>query len=53
LRLAITHQQEWALSTPRGVLVVAGHVSHIVHRDDPDLVLRLIRHVLTSAPTTR
>jgi pimeloyl-ACP methyl ester carboxylesterase len=53
LRLAIQHQQEWALSTPRGMLVVAGHVGHFVHRDDPDLVLRLIRHVLASAPTTR
>lgn len=46
LRLVIRHQQEWAMSTPRGLLVVAGHVGHIVHRDDPELVLRLIRQVL-------
>ena len=46
LRLAITHQQEWALSSPQGMFVVARHVGHIVHRDDPELVLRLIKQVL-------
>jgi pimeloyl-ACP methyl ester carboxylesterase len=46
MRLVIKHQQEWAMSTPKGLLVVAAHVGHIVHRDDPELVLRLIRQLL-------
>jgi pimeloyl-ACP methyl ester carboxylesterase len=49
LRLAIKHQQEWVLSSPQGMLVVARHVGHIVHRDDPDLVLRLVTQVLPRA----
>jgi pimeloyl-ACP methyl ester carboxylesterase len=46
LRLAIKHQQEWAPSSP---VIVARHVGHFVHRDDPGLVLRLTRQVLTAA----
>lgn len=46
MRLVIKHQQEWAMSTPKGLLVVASHVGHVVYRDDPDLVLRLIRQLL-------
>jgi len=49
LRLAIKHQQEWALLSPQGMFVVARHVGHIVHRDDPELVLRLIKQVLPAA----
>jgi pimeloyl-ACP methyl ester carboxylesterase len=46
LRLVIKHQQDWAMSTSKGLVIVASHVGHLVHRDDPDLVLRLIRQVL-------
>jgi pimeloyl-ACP methyl ester carboxylesterase len=46
LRLAIKHQQEWAPSSP---VIVARHVGHFVHWDDPGLVLRLTRQVLTAA----
>jgi pimeloyl-ACP methyl ester carboxylesterase len=46
MRLVIKHQQEWAMTTPKGLLVVASHVGHVVYRDDPELVLRLIRQLL-------
>ena len=34
VRLQIKHQQEWALSSPNGLFVLAGHTGHQVHRDD-------------------
>jgi pimeloyl-ACP methyl ester carboxylesterase len=48
-RLQIRHQTEWALTSPRGMFVTAGHVGHMAHRDDPALVTRLVDHVLRSA----
>jgi pimeloyl-ACP methyl ester carboxylesterase len=53
VRLQIQHQAEWALTSPRGVFVTASHVGHMVHRDDPALVVQLIEHVLsgTAKPT--
>ena len=48
LRLAIKHQQEWAMSTTRGLVVIASHVGHVVHRDDPDLVLRLVSQIIAT-----
>jgi len=42
-------QQEWALSAPHGLLIVAGHVGHMIHQDDPDLAVQAIRHVLREA----
>jgi pimeloyl-ACP methyl ester carboxylesterase len=38
-----------ALNSPKGLFVAAGHVGHLVHRDDPQLVRTLIEHVLTHA----
>jgi pimeloyl-ACP methyl ester carboxylesterase len=49
VRLQIRHEQEWALSSPQGMIVIARHVSHYVHRDDPALALEVIRHVLGAA----
>src|SRR5579862_5521549 len=40
LRLQIKHEQEWAMASPKGLLVVAQHVGHYVHQDDPALVLQ-------------
>jgi hypothetical protein len=51
VRLQIKHQAEWAIGSPRGMLVVASHVGHMVHRDDPDLVMRLLEHVAKSTAT--
>lgn len=48
-RLQIHHQNEWALASPKGMFVTAGHVGHMVHRDDPSLVARLVDHVLRNA----
>ena len=45
-RLQIRHQNEWALASPKGMFVTAGHVGHMVHRDDPALVVRLVDFVL-------
>jgi len=39
-----------ALTSPKGLFVAAGHVGHLVHRDDPALVVRLVEHVLKYAP---
>jgi pimeloyl-ACP methyl ester carboxylesterase len=49
VRLQIEHELEWVLTTPNGILVIANHVGHWVHRDDPALVARLIKHVLDHA----
>jgi pimeloyl-ACP methyl ester carboxylesterase len=49
VRLHIAKQSEWALSSPNGVFMLAGHTGHQVHRDDPALVVRLIEHVLRHA----
>ena len=42
---------ELALNSPKGLFVAAGHVGHLVHRDDPQLVRTLIEHVLKHATT--
>jgi pimeloyl-ACP methyl ester carboxylesterase len=49
LRLDIKHEQEWALTSPEGLLVVARNLSHYVHKDDPALIGQLIRHALEAA----
>jgi pimeloyl-ACP methyl ester carboxylesterase len=38
-----------ALRSPKGMFVVASHVGHMVHRDDPALVVQLIQHVIKNA----
>jgi hypothetical protein len=49
VRLQIKHQTEWTLSSPKGLFVAASHVGHLVHRDDPALVVRLVEHVFKNA----
>lgn len=51
--LQIKHQQEWALSSPNSLFVLAGHTGHQVHRDDPALVLQLVKHVLQRAASVK
>ena len=46
VRLQIARQSEWALTSRDGLFVLAGHTGHQVHRDDPALVVHLVRHVL-------
>jgi pimeloyl-ACP methyl ester carboxylesterase len=50
-RLAIQKRMERILGVPAGLFITANHVGHFVHRDDPDLVVAAIRHVL--APPRR
>jgi hypothetical protein len=38
-----------ALTSPKGLVIAAGHVGHLVHRDDPMLVVHLVEHVLKYA----
>ena len=38
-----------ALRSPKGLFIAAAHVGHNVQRDDPDLVVRLVEHVLKHA----
>jgi len=42
-----------ALRSPKGMFVVASHVGHMVHRDDPQLVVHLIRHLIQNAPPAK
>lgn len=42
-----------ALGSPNGMFVVASHVGHMVHRDDPFLVVQLIQHLIRNAPPTK
>jgi pimeloyl-ACP methyl ester carboxylesterase len=53
VRLQIKHQSEWALASPDSLFVTAGHTGHQVHRDDPGLVVQLVRHVLARAATRK
>lgn len=53
LRLQIKHQSEWALTAPKGLLIVADHVGHAVHNDDPALVVRAVKHVVEHAAVAR
>jgi pimeloyl-ACP methyl ester carboxylesterase len=41
-----------ALRSPKGLYLSAGHVGHMVHRDDPGLVVYLVEHVLRYAVIT-
>jgi pimeloyl-ACP methyl ester carboxylesterase len=50
VRLQIKHQLEWTLTSPNGMFIVADHVGHMVQRDDPGLVTRLVEHVLKHSP---
>jgi pimeloyl-ACP methyl ester carboxylesterase len=43
---------ELALTSPKGLFVAAGHVGHLVQRDDPALVVRLLEHVLKYASSS-
>ena len=46
-------QAGFALRSPKGMFVVASHVGHMVHRDDPALVVQLIQHVIKNASPTQ
>jgi len=51
VQLQIQHQMQWTLGSPSGLFTVAGHTGHQVHRDDPALVVSMIKHVLDRAAT--
>jgi len=44
--LTIERELEWILTAPNSIYIAANHVGHWVHRDDPTLVARLVKHVL-------
>jgi pimeloyl-ACP methyl ester carboxylesterase len=49
VRLQIRHQQEWALSSQNSFVIIANHMGHFVHQDDPALVTQVIQRVLAAA----
>ena len=49
LGLQIKHQQEWALSSSRGLFAVTRVGGHNIHEDNRDLTIQAIRHVLSVA----
>ena len=53
VRLQIKHQAEWTLGSASGIFTIAGHTGHQVHRDDPQLVVSIVRHVFERASTKR
>ena len=53
VRLQMKRQSEWALGSPNSLFVLAGHTGHQVHRDDPQLVVRLIDHVYARASVAK
>ena len=53
LRHRIKMLQEWALTSPRGTLVVSNSTSHAVPREDPDLIVWAVERVLSVGPIRR
>jgi pimeloyl-ACP methyl ester carboxylesterase len=49
VRLQIKHQMEWTLGSPNSLFTIAGHSGHQVHRDDPILVVSIVKHVFDRA----
>jgi pimeloyl-ACP methyl ester carboxylesterase len=49
VRLQIKHQIEWTLRSADGIFTIAGHTGHQVHRDDPRLVVSIVKHVYERA----
>jgi pimeloyl-ACP methyl ester carboxylesterase len=49
VRLQIKHQTEWTLGSPNSIFTIAGHTGHQVHRDDPALVVSIVKHVFDRA----
>ncbi len=49
VNLQMKHQAQWALSSPNGQFMSAD-VGHMVHRDDPALVVRVVERLLMNRP---
>lgn len=49
LRVQIKKQMEWTLGSPNSLFTIAGHTGHQVHRDDPALVVSVVKHVYERA----
>jgi pimeloyl-ACP methyl ester carboxylesterase len=46
VRHRLRQLQEWALGSPRGTLVVSNATTHLVPREDPDLIVWAVKRVL-------
>jgi pimeloyl-ACP methyl ester carboxylesterase len=46
VRHRVRQLQEWALGSPRGTLVVSNATTHLVPREDPDLIVWAVKRVL-------
>lgn len=53
LRHRVRKLQEWALTSPRGTLVLSNHSNHAIPREDPALVIWAVQRVLLAAAETR
>jgi pimeloyl-ACP methyl ester carboxylesterase len=49
LRYRLSILNEWVLASPHGTLVMATNTTHVVPREDPDLIVSAIQRVLTAA----
>jgi len=47
LRHRIRLLQEWALGSPQGTLVMSNHATHLITREDPDLIVWAIQRILS------
>ena len=50
VRHRIRMLQEWALASPRGTLVVSNASTHLIPREDPELVVWAVKRVLAAIP---
>ncbi len=50
VRHRLTRLSEWALEAPSGTVVLSNTTTHMVPRDDPDLIVWAIRRVLAQRP---
>jgi hypothetical protein len=50
VRHRIRQLQEWALDSPHGTLVVSNATTHLVPREDPDLIVWATKRVLDQIP---
>lgn len=51
LRQRVRTLQEWTLASPRGTLVMSNSSTHLITREDPDLVVWAVSRVLSALAT--
>jgi pimeloyl-ACP methyl ester carboxylesterase len=53
LRHRIRVLQEWALASPQGTLVMSNHATHLITREDPELIVWAVQRILSAVSNRR